>query len=120
MKNVLNQAGLAVLFFAGATMAQAPGFQPVGTVHQLMVGLVAPASDVIFAVPNHAPQSDKEWVPVQNAALTLAEVGNLLMIPGRAKDNGDWMKYAKRADRRRFVGVQSGECERRQGSGRYR
>jgi hypothetical protein len=94
MKNVLNQAGLAVLFFAGATMAQAPGFQPVGTVHQLMVGLVAPASDVIFAVPNHAPQSDKEWVPVQNAALTLAEVGNLLMIPGRAKDNGDWMKYA--------------------------
>jgi hypothetical protein len=75
--------------------APAPGFQPVGTVHQIMLGIVAPASDVIFAVPNHAPQTDKEWTTVQNSALMLAEAGNLLMIPGRAKDNGDWMKYAK-------------------------
>jgi cytochrome c5 len=60
-----------------------------------MLGIVAPASDVLFAVPNHAPQTDKEWATVQNSALTLAEAGNLLMMPGRTKDNGDWMKYAK-------------------------
>lgn len=92
---VLFLMGIAILLLAKAGSAQAPAFQPVGTVHQIMVGLVAPASDVIFAVPNHAPKDEKDWASVQNSALTLAEVGNLLMIPGRAKDNGNWMKFAK-------------------------
>ncbi len=88
-------AGFFILVMAAASSAQAPAFQAVGTVHQIMVGMVAPASDVIFAVPNHPPQSDKDWAAVQSSALTLAEVGNLLIIPGRAKDTGDWTKYAK-------------------------
>ena len=88
-------AGIAILMLAKAGSAQAPGFEPVGTIHQVMAGMVAPASDVIFAVPNHAPKDDKEWTSVQNSALILAEAGNLLMIPGRAKDSGDWMKFAK-------------------------
>ena len=88
-------AGIAILMLAKASSAQAPGFEPVGTIHQVMAGMVAPASDVIFAVPNHAPKDDKEWTSVQNSALILAEAGNLLMIPGRAKDSGDWMKFAK-------------------------
>jgi hypothetical protein len=92
---VLIFLGFFALLLAQTGSAQAPGFQPVGTVRQIMLGIVAPASDVIFAVPNHAPQNDKEWANVQTSALTLGEVGNLLMIPGRAKDNGDWMKYAK-------------------------
>ena len=86
---------LFTLLLARAGSAQAPGFQPVGTVHEIMVGIVAPASDIIFAVPNRAPKNEKDWASVQSSALTLAEVGNLLMIPGRAKDSGDWMKYAK-------------------------
>jgi cytochrome c5 len=32
---------------------------------------------------------------VQNSALILAETGNLLMLPGRAKDRDEWMKNAK-------------------------
>src|SRR5260370_6740364 len=27
--------------------------------------------------------------------MTLTESGNLLMMPGRAKDGGDWMKFAQ-------------------------
>ncbi len=106
-KNVLTCACLAVLFLAGVTMAQAPGFQPVGTVRQIMLGIVAPASDVIFAVPSKAPKDDKEWKTVQDSALTLAEAGNLLMMPGRAKDNGDWMKNAKGLSGCRFGRIQS-------------
>jgi len=87
--------GIAILMLSAAGSAQAPGFQPMGTAHQVMVGMVATASYVIFAVPNRAPKDDKEWTSVQNSALILAEVGNLLMIPGRAKDTGDWMKFAK-------------------------
>jgi hypothetical protein len=94
-KSVLNFAGVAVFCMAGATMAQAPGFQPVGTVRQIMLGMVAPSSDVIFKVPSQAPKDDKEWKTVQDSALMLAETGNLLLMPGRAKDPGDWNKFSK-------------------------
>jgi hypothetical protein len=94
-RSVLNFAGVAVLSMAAVTMAQAPGFQPVGTVRQIMLGIVAPTSDVIFKVPSQAPKDDKEWKTVQDSALMLAETGNLLLIPGRAKDQGDWTKFSK-------------------------
>jgi hypothetical protein len=80
---------------AAATLAQAPVYQPVGTVRQVMLDIVAPTSDVIFKVPNQAPKDDKEWKTVQDSALMLAETGNLLLMPGRAKDSGDWTKFAK-------------------------
>lgn len=85
---------LLILILAVGTMAQAPAFQPVGTIHQIMLGIVKPTSDVIFAVPGKAPKDDKEWETVQNSALMLAEAGNLLLIPGRAKDNGEWITDA--------------------------
>jgi len=75
-------------------MAQAPTFHPVGTVHQIMLGIVVPTSDVIFKVPNEAPKTDAEWATVQNSALMLAESGNLLLLPGRAIDTGEWAKDA--------------------------
>jgi len=87
-------AGAAMLFLCGAGSAQAPAFRPVGTVRQIMLGIVGPASDVIFAVPNKPPKDDTGWQTVQNSSLMLAEAGNLLMIPGRAKDKNDWMKFA--------------------------
>ena len=74
------------LFLAGAAMAQAPTYQPVGTVRQLMLAIVKPNSDIIFSVPGKPPKTDEDWAAVQNAALILAETGNLLMMPGRAKD----------------------------------
>jgi hypothetical protein len=90
----MKVAGGMVLFFSVTAMAQAPTFQPIGTIHQIMLGIVAPTSDVIFKVPSVAPKTDAEWVAVQNSALTLAETGNLLLLPGRAKDNGEWAKDA--------------------------
>jgi hypothetical protein len=87
--------GAAVmLVLCGAGSAQAPGFRPVGTVRQIMLGIVGPSSDVIFAVPNKPPKDDAGWQAVQNSSLMLAEAGNLLMIPVRAKDKNEWMKYA--------------------------
>jgi hypothetical protein len=50
-----------------------------------MIGIVAPASDAIFKVPNKPPQNDGEWTALQNSALILAEAGNLLLLPGRAR-----------------------------------
>lgn len=83
------------IFFSGAAMAQAPTFQPVGTVRQVMLGIVKPASDLIFKFQFDPPKTDEEWATLQNNALNLAEAGNLLLLPGRAKDKGDWTKNAK-------------------------
>src|SRR6476620_8009548 len=32
---------------------------------------------------------------IERSALSLAESGNLLMMPGRARDQGDWIKDSK-------------------------
>lgn len=93
-KTSLVFVSLALVFLSTPMMAQAPAFQPVGTVRQIMLGIVAPSSDVIFKVPNEAPKNDKEWKTVQDSALMLAEAGNLLLMPGRAKANPDWTKFA--------------------------
>jgi cytochrome c553 len=84
-----------ILLLASSAMADAPTFQPVGTTLQLMKAMVIPSSDVIFAISANAPKDDKEWAVVQNNALILAESGNLLMMAGRSKDNGEWMKDSK-------------------------
>jgi hypothetical protein len=94
-RGLLGFVGLMLFSMAVATMAQAPMYQPVGTVRQLMLDIVAPTSDAIFKVPSQAPKDDKEWKAVQDSALMLAETGNLLLMPGRAKDNGEWAKFAK-------------------------
>jgi hypothetical protein len=86
---------IPILLAAGAMMAQAPAFQPVGTIHEVMLGIVKPTSDVVFKFQYAAPKTDDDWALVQNAALTLGETGNLLLLPGRAKDAGDWTKYSK-------------------------
>ena len=94
-KGLLGLGGILLFSMAAATMAQAPAYQPVGTVRQVMLDIVAPTSDVIFKVPSQAPKDDKEWKTVQDSALMLAETGNLLLLPGRATDNNDWTKFAK-------------------------
>src|SRR5579864_3767984 len=76
-------------------MAEAPTVKPVGSILQIMQGIVVPASNAIFRIPNEAPKNDKEWAAVQSNALVLAESGNLLMLPGRAKDDGEWMKDSR-------------------------
>jgi hypothetical protein len=84
-----------LLLLAGAVMAQAPTFQPVGTVSQVMISITYPSSDAIFYVERNPPKTDKEWNDLQAQALILAESGNLLMIGRRARDQGDWIKESQ-------------------------
>ncbi len=91
----MRTLGVMIFFLASSAMAQAPTYQPVGTVLQLMKAMVIPSSDVIFKISADAPKNEKDWAVIQNNALILAESGNLLMMQGRAKDNGEWMKDSK-------------------------
>jgi len=100
--------GAVALFAAGcqpapptAPEAPPPPFQPVGTVAQLMEGIVFPSSEVVFdaavwsnGVLEGAPSTEEEWHHVEDSALTVAEAANLLMMSPRAKDNDQWMKNA--------------------------
>jgi hypothetical protein len=70
--------------------AQAP------TMKQLMVDLIHPASnDILLSINRGGPADEREWAAVRRSAVTLAESGNLLTMPGRARDQGEWMQDAK-------------------------
>jgi len=61
----------------------------------LMVKVIYPASDAIFYITTRQPTSDAEWGDLQGKALMVAESANLLMMPGRARDEDRWMQDAK-------------------------
>jgi len=81
---------------AQTPVAQAPAAKPVGTVDDLMVGVVWPISDEVFYISTRTPKTDEEWMSFRGRMLMLAESANLLMMPGRAKDQDRWMKDAQR------------------------
>jgi hypothetical protein len=97
-----------------------PGARVEATLAQLMRGTLYPASNVVFAAQNDDPAKVKpakdpsvalnplesaygQWIAVENAGLALAEVANLLMLPGRKCSNGvdvplnnpDWPKFVQ-------------------------
>jgi hypothetical protein len=66
------------------------------TMRQLMLDLIHPASNEILLFVNRGgSKNEADWAAVRRSALTLAESGTLLTIPGRARDEGDWVKDAK-------------------------
>jgi hypothetical protein len=46
-------------------------------------------------ITENAPETDDEWLEVWAAAMTLAESGNLLMMPPRAYNVEAWMRLSE-------------------------
>ena len=69
--------------------------QPASTMSELMVKIIYPASDAIFYITTREPKTQVEWEELQGKALAVAESANLLMMPGRARDQEQWMDDAK-------------------------
>ena len=97
---------LASVFAVSACGGPAPPpFTPVTDNKLLMQAVVDPNAYVVWdAVKEIAtkdgdqhvePQTDAEWIAVRNAAVVVAESGNLLMMSPRAKDGGEWMQRAQ-------------------------
>jgi hypothetical protein len=88
---------------ATTAAAQGPAFQPVIDTRQTMVWVLEPLADVLWdsagtiitaeGSTELAPTTDEGWAEVIRAAATLAESGNLLMLPGRSMGD-DWDEYA--------------------------
>ncbi len=86
---------LLLVLAASAAFAQAPAYQPVGNMSQLMVDIIYPASDAVFYIGRNKPKTDVEWNAFKTQALMLAESGNLLLMPGRARDQEKWVADTK-------------------------
>jgi hypothetical protein len=103
--------GIGFIIAAGRTAGDSPQQiydprpAPVGSVKQIMKGIVAPSAAIVFSAvsstvtmagtEDKAPQTDADWEAVGDSAVALAEAGNLLMMEGRAVDNGEWMKMSQ-------------------------
>ncbi|HEU4616420.1 MAG TPA: hypothetical protein VFV10_00170 [Gammaproteobacteria bacterium] len=71
----------------------AAGFMPTASVAEVMQYVVMPAAQRVWdavavnvgeqGIVEKAPQTDEDWAAVRGDALTLAEMANALMIPGR-------------------------------------
>lgn len=97
---------LLMLATAGCNSAPAPPpYQPVADVKTLMANIMEPAAEVYWDAvgvivddkgEHHIePRTIEEWDAVRNAAYVVAESGNLLMMPTRAKDGGEWMEASR-------------------------
>ena len=95
---------LAAACWAGCRPAKTP-FTPVTDVKLLMQTVIDPAGDRIWdavgsvtdssGTVEFAPTTTEEWDEVRSSAYIVAESGNLLMMEGHARDQGEWMTLSR-------------------------
>lgn len=82
-----------------------PPFKPIADNKLLMQAVVDPNADLIWDAvkiimtkdgdQDIRPRTDEQWMAVRNAAVAVAESGNLLMMVPRAKNGGEWMQLSQ-------------------------
>ena len=115
--------GPAATVASSATAAPALSFPAVGSLNQVMRGILFPSSNVLFDVQTQDPGARRKggargdatttsarygdvydsWLVVDAAAISIAEAGPLLMTRGRRCENGkpvpvdraDWQQYVQ-------------------------
>ena len=97
--------GFAAALLLSACVPDGPPFVLLSDVPQLMATVVEPAADVYwdavgwiideYGEVEFSPSTDEEWEAVRNAAVVVAESGNLLMMEGRALNQGTWMDFSR-------------------------
>jgi hypothetical protein len=99
----------ASLGFATACTRQAPApppppYKATVPLAELMHHMMMPAANEIWnrfgviitakETIERSPKTEEDWVAMENGAVALTEIPNLLMTPPYAKDNDEWMKAA--------------------------
>src|SRR5262245_42305748 len=104
MRKILPVIGVCVPLVSCGGPAPPP-FKPVVDTKVPMQAVVDPNADAIWDAVKSIdtskgsqeirPKTEEEWTAVRNAAVTVAEAGNLLMLVPRAKNGDDWMQLAQ-------------------------
>lgn len=81
-----------------------PGYAAVTDTKQLMNWIIDPNADVIWGASGWvvteageqdlSPTTQEGWDAIRNAAATIAESGNLLLMPGHAMTGEDWQEIS--------------------------
>jgi hypothetical protein len=86
-----------LLSISAASCSRRTDVAPIATLEQIMETAIEPVSDRVFeaavwenGVRIGGPKTDDDWKLVQANAMMLAETCNLLLMPGRAKDDVGW------------------------------
>jgi hypothetical protein len=93
------------LLASSCTPAEPPSpYKPVATVQELMEGTVQPAAERYWTsvsttisaagIEERFPKTDEEWEVVWGGAMTIAESGNLLMMPTRMREDPEWARLS--------------------------
>jgi hypothetical protein len=101
---------------------QAPPAPPLAlTVKELMERVIDPTADLFWessgtiitaaGETSRAPTTDAGWQAAVNAAATLVEAGNLLMLPGRARDDKEWMQFARQLQGSAAAGMKAAQTK---------
>ena len=92
-------------------------FLPVATVDQIMDAIVVPGSQAIFDAVVYsngtlvqAPANDDDWFKLRMQALAVAEAGNLLVMPTRARDAA-WVSLARAMTERAAAAAEAAEAK---------
>ena len=114
MRSLIPLALLAPLII-GAAPAQPPVIAPAPSpapskllpVKDVMRHIVNPAAELYWKAAGEVddsagehhrvptPEDNARWAATLDAAMSLQESGNLLMIQGRARDDGPWMRLSQ-------------------------
>jgi hypothetical protein len=118
---VLGVLCTVLLMTTTAATAQAPAREPVGTLAEVMRGILFPNSNILFDTQSGDPEAPEEagdrdgntsarfssiytgWLLVETAAVALAESAQLIAMEGRLCQNGkpvplandDFMQYTR-------------------------
>lgn len=100
---LLSLLAATVVWGGCAQTAPAGPYKPVASVDELMDGTITPAAEIFWGsvsttisaagVDEKYPRTNDEWESVWGAAMTIAESGNLLMMPSRARDQ-EWLRLS--------------------------
>ena len=117
-----------ILSVSCSPKASAPAMPPFDTaisVKDLMANVVDPTADGVWEAVGTiytkegtfevVPHTDEEWGTVKASAVTLVEIGNLLMLPARSGGNEDWVKHAQALIAQSKIAIKAAEAHDKEG-----